>query len=133
MPEGRTTLSARALRIAAVIGLLVSGAVHLKLYLDGYSALPVVGPLFLTHVAASVAVSLWIVVGSRTILPALAGIALEAGALVSLGIAFAGSFFMAAERGMRPLTVVTIVSEVLAVIVLGLLLYGRSRARGSTA
>lgn len=75
----------------------------------------------------------WLVVGSRTTIPAVAGIALEVGALVSLGIAFAGSFFMAAERGVDTTIVATIVSEVVAVVMLALLLYDRSGAQESTA
>lgn len=132
MSEGRTALSATALRYVAVIALLVSGAVHLQLYLGGYSGLPVVGPLFLVHVAASVAISLWLVVGSRTTLPALAGIALMVGALVSLGLAFAGSFFMAAERGVDTTIIVTIASELVAAVTLGLLIYDRTGSAGST-
>jgi hypothetical protein len=127
VPSSRL-FSTRALRLAAVVALLVSGAAHVQQYVDGYSAFPVVGPLFLMHAVAAVGVSAWLLATSDSAWPPVTGMLLELGALGSLAIAFTGSFFSASERGLRPVIVVTIVSEVVAVVVLALLLRRRARA-----
>lgn len=47
----------RLFRYGGALLVLASGAIHLSLYLDGYSAIPRIGTVFLVNVAASVLIA----------------------------------------------------------------------------
>jgi hypothetical protein len=49
------------LRILAAAAVLVSAAVHLKVWVDGYRDLNIIGPLFLLNVVAGVVIALLLV------------------------------------------------------------------------
>ena len=71
------------LRAIGVVLLTVQGVVHLQLWLDGYRALPTIGPLFLAGIVAAFAVAAALAVTSRPLV-AVAGIALSAGQVGAL-------------------------------------------------
>jgi hypothetical protein len=79
------------LRVVVAGAVLVSGVVHLKLWVDGYRDIPVVGPMFLLNVVAAgviaVAVLVW-----RHWLPPLAA--------VGLGAATLGAFVVSTTVGL---------------------------------
>lgn len=60
---GMHSLWVNALRAALAVAVLVSAAVHLYVYVRGFSAIPIIGPLFLANViggaAIAAAVALW--------------------------------------------------------------------------
>lgn len=45
------------MRMLAAVGLLVSGAVHLWLWFDGYGSLEVIGPAFMVNAAAALVIA----------------------------------------------------------------------------
>lgn len=80
------------LRAIGVVLLVVQGAVHLRLWLDGYRALAVIGPLFLAGVVAAFVLAAALAVTPRPIV-ALGGVALAAGQVVALVLASTTGLF----------------------------------------
>ncbi|MGH3447847.1 MAG: hypothetical protein ACRDP4_09520 [Nocardioidaceae bacterium] len=78
-------------RVLAALAVLVSAAVHLRLWFDGYNDLSVIGPLFLLNVIAG-AVIAGLVVFWRHWLPWLL--------VFGFGVATLGSFVTSATVGM---------------------------------
>jgi predicted lipoprotein with Yx(FWY)xxD motif len=85
--DTRTTLPEIALRLIGAGLLLATGAIHLDLYLTGYSTIPTIGVLFLLQVISAFAVGLLVLAtGRRLIAAGGAGFAVStlAGYLVAL-------------------------------------------------
>ncbi len=121
------TQSADTLRYLGAALVLVVGAIHLQQYLDFISDVPTIGELFLLNAAGAGAVAVMLAARPRS-LGALSGIALSAGALVSVVISLLSSLFDYSEPSVRLPIVLAIASEAAAVAVLMAYL-ARRRAR----
>ena len=122
------------LRVVGGLATLVVGAIHLQQYADFIKDVPTIGTLFLLNGFAAGVVCLTL--GTRGRVPGvLGGIALSAGALISLAIArFAsGGLFDYVEPTVRGPVLISIVAEVIAVLSLAtyLAVSVRSSARSS--
>ena len=118
------------LRLAGVAALLVVGVVHVQQYLDGLADVPTIGVLFVLNALGAAAAVVMLALRPRT-LGALTGIAVAGGAIVSVLLALAGrGLFNYDEPDLRAAVVVALVSEIAAVLALGLwLLRDHARTR----
>lgn len=90
-----------ALRLATAATVAASGYLHTQLYLDGYRAIPVVGPLFLLQASASYAVAALLLFTAPPLLKAAAaGTAL--GALIGFAASRTVGVFGFTESGLQP-------------------------------
>lgn len=131
-------ITARRLSVVSAALILVGGYAHLCLYRHGYRFIPTIGVSFLIQAVASAVVAAALLVkggrihmGRRSValpqLTRLSGIGLSVGTLVALGIAHTpGGLFQFREFGLRPApqTLIAIVAESLAVLLLGLAVLG---------
>ena len=119
------------LRLLAAGLLLVIAGVHFQQYVQFMSHVPWVGVLFLLTAAggASIAVALLGPDRDVRLLAALGGIGLAAGSLVSLIIALVSSFAGYHEPTLRAAILVAIISEAIAIPVLGALAAAMLRER----
>ena len=109
---------ATALRYLGAIATLVVGAVHVQQYADFISDVPTIGVLFLLNGIAAGVVAI-LLATRRAPLGALGGIALSAGALVSVLISMTdGGLFDYTEPTFRSAVVIAIVAEAAAVVLL---------------
>ena len=106
-----------SLRYLGAAFMLVVGVIHLQQYLDFISDVPTIGELFLLNAAGAGAIAVMLATRPRG-LGALSGIALSAGALVSIVIALTSSLFDYSEPSFRAPIVLAIVAEAAAVLVL---------------
>lgn len=141
-----TAMTARRLTIASAALILAGGYVHFCLYRHGYRFIPKIGVSFLLQAVSSALLAVALVVlrgGRRRLdrgsvamaqLTRLSGIGLSLGTLTALGIAHTpGGLFQFREIGLRPApqTLVAIVAEFLATVLLGVaLLAERAATRG---
>lgn len=103
------------LRVLAAAGVLVSAAVHLKLWLDGFRDLPVIGPAFLLNAVGGLVIAVLLVTWRHWIPLVLA---------LGFGISTLGAYLISATVGLfgvhevwTGVWVVTAeVSEVLAIV-----------------
>jgi hypothetical protein len=123
------------LRIVGAIAVLVVGAVHLQQYLAyHFSAVAVIGPLFLLNFAGATMIGLGLLVpGSRMRLLhpllALGGIGLAATSIVFLFISEHQSLFGFQEHGYRAAIVIALAAEAVTVVALAAYLAVRERGR----
>ena len=109
---------ATALRYLGAIATLVVGAVHVQQYAGFISDVPTIGVLFLLNGLAAGVVAI-LLATRRAPLGALGGIALSAGALVSVLISMTdGGLFDYTEPTFRSAVVIAIVAEAAAVVLL---------------
>lgn len=109
---------ADALRYLGALATLVVGAVHLQQYADFISDVPTIGVLFLLNGVAAGVVAVLLATG-RASLGALGGIAVSAGALVSLAISMTDAgLFDYVEPGFRVPITIAVVAEAAAVALL---------------
>jgi hypothetical protein len=120
-------------RLVAIVGVLVGGYVHLKLYNDGYRDIPnyALGRSFLVNVVASGAavalLAMW-----RSPLALLAGVGISVGTLGAFVKSRTGAgIFGFAEHGLQPSpeAVMALVAEIAAALVCTALLLRRVRRR----
>jgi hypothetical protein len=122
------------LRTLGAVAVLVVGAVHLEQYVGGYSAVSVIGPLFLLNFVGAT------VIGAGLLLPAarlraihvllaLVGIGLAATSFVFLFISEHRSLFGFQEHGYRGAIVAALVAEAAAVVALMAYLAVHARRR----
>ncbi|KQX65682.1 hypothetical protein [Angustibacter sp. Root456] len=105
----------QAIRWLTAVAVLVSGAVHLKLWFDGFRDIAVIGPSFLLNAGGAVAIAV-LLVAWRHWLPALLA--------VGFGLATLGAFVISATVGLFGVhevwtgtaQVVSAASEVVAVL-----------------
>lgn len=102
------------------------GGVHLQQYLSFIKDVPTVGVLFILNAVGAAGIALALA-GTRNALPAVAGIALCVGALVSVAIALYATLFGYTETWRVP-TVLAVASELVAVAVLAAFIAARRRA-----
>ena len=105
---------ANALRYLGALATLVVGAVHLQQYADFISDVPTIGVLFLLNGLGAGVVAI-LLATRRAPLGALGGIAVSAGALVSVLISMTdGGLFDYTEPTFRSAVVIAIAAEVVA-------------------
>lgn len=112
-----------ALRYAAIVAILLVGGIHLQQYDALLKDVPTIDTLFILNAigAAGIALGIAFLRGRALALPALGGIAVSAGALVSVLIARYSSIFDYAEPTYRTAVVLSLIFEVAAIAILGLL------------
>lgn len=113
----------RALKTVGALLIIGVGVVHLEQYYDFMiKDVPTVGTLFLLNSFGAGAICVMLA-GPFTLLPALAGIGLSLGSLVSIFLArYADSgIFNFREPTWRAPIVVAVALEIVAIVVLGLL------------
>ena len=112
------------MRILAAIAVLVSAAVHLRLWFDGFRSIHMVGPAFMLNAVAGVVIAVLLVVWRRHWLPPLLAL--------GFGVATLGAFVTSATVGLYGVheqwtgfyVLAAAVSEVVAIVV-GLAILGR--------
>jgi hypothetical protein len=118
------------LRVTGALALLAMGALHLQQYLDAeYSSIPTIGTLFILNFVGALVIALGLLVPLERLLPrvgatavsvlALGGAAMGAAAIVFLLISESTALFGFMEAGYRTPIVVALISEGLAVVLLG--------------
>ena len=127
----RTAPAATALRWLAAGLVLVIAGVHFQQYVQFMSHVPWVGVLFLLNAAGGAAIAVALLAPEPTVrgLAALGGIGLAAGSLVSIVIALASSFAGYHEPTLRAAILVAVISEAIAIPVLGALAAATFRRR----
>jgi hypothetical protein len=105
------------LRILGGAAVAAAGAVHLRLWLDGYRSIHAIGPLFLANVVAAglIAVSLALL---RHPLPKLAGIAYAGATLVFFFVSVEHGLFGFREAFSGPEQLAALVAESVAIVAL---------------
>ncbi len=105
-------------RVATGGSVAATGAVHALLYVDGYRAIPVIGPSFLILASGSFAVAVLMLAGAPAIWE-LAAAGLAAGALTGFALSRTVGLAGFVERGLDPApwAPLSVVAEV-AVLVL---------------
>jgi hypothetical protein len=117
------------MRRLGAIAILGVGAVHLQQYLGGYRSIPTIGPLFLLNAVGSGVVAIGLLAPIERILHhrgaeltsgllAGAALAIAAGSLVALFVSENGTLFGFSETGYRPVIVLAIIAEALAIVLL---------------
>jgi ribose/xylose/arabinose/galactoside ABC-type transport system permease subunit len=119
----------RRLQILGALLILGVGVVHLEQYLDFIKDVPTIGVLFLLNAFAAGAIVL-LLASPFALLPAVSGIALSVGSLISIAIAryAASGLFSYREPTWRTPIVIAVALEVAAVAVLSGLEVRRRRA-----
>lgn len=117
------------LRVGGGLATLVVGAIHLQQYADFIKDVPTIGTLFLLNSFGAGLVCLLLATRGRA-LAAVGGIAVAAGALISLGIAryASGGLFDYVEPTFRGPVLISIVAEVIAVLCFAAYLAARARS-----
>ena len=123
------TLISHVLLGAGAAGVLATGADHLYEYtVDGFSAVPTIGTLFLLNFIGATIIGLAMLIPIRRVAPRIAdltrdvldlsGIGLAASSLIALWISETSSLFGFSDFGFRPVIVAAIVAESVAVVAL---------------
>lgn len=113
--------------IAAVL-LATQGSVHLLLWVDGYAAIPVIGPLFLAGAASALILALAVLATDNRMVVS-AGVLLSLGQIASFATASTfGLFGFQTQWSLSGTTGAALWSELLAVVALVGLLLWRQRA-----
>jgi hypothetical protein len=123
-----------ALFVLGAAAVAVSASIHLHLWLDGYSAIATIGPLFLLQAISGYGLALALV-AFRRLLVAVAGAGFLIATLVAFMLSVNGGLFGFEEQWSAPFATVAFVDEALGAAVLLLaVLAVRSSAgtRGST-
>lgn len=115
----------RVMRIVAAVAVLVSAAVHLKLWLDGYRDIKVIGPSFMLNAVAGLVIAV-LTVTWRHWLPLLATVGFGAATLGAFVISATVGLFGVHERWTGGAVLTAATAEVVAIAV-GLALLARVR------
>ena len=110
----------RPLRIAAAIGLLIGGLVHLQLYFEGYRSIDKIGPSFLLNAIASGVVAAALVARQEWFVR-LAGIGLAVGTIIAFILSRQGDgLFDFREEGLEPSPqgIIALIVEIAAIVLL---------------
>lgn len=135
MSSAKEAMVVMKLRVIVAAAILVSGAVHLKLWADGFRDIDVIGPLFLLNAAGAVviagAVVLW-----RSWLPLVAAVGFGASTLVAFVISATVGLFGVHEVWNGGYVITANISELVALVVGLWALYAEgwvTKARGLLA
>jgi hypothetical protein len=137
--EREGTRSVMALRLFGALALLAMGVLHLQQFLGAeYSSIPTIGTLFVLNFAGALVLTLALLAPLERVLPrfgaaavsvlSLGGVAMAALSIVFLLISEHTALFGFMESGYRTPIVVALVSEGVAVALLGA--YAVARFRG---
>jgi hypothetical protein len=115
------------LRATGALGILAMGAVHLQQYLHAYSSVPTIGTLFVLNFAGAVIIGVGLLLpiqrgraGTTGVaLLAIAGVGMAATSIVFLLISEHTSLFGFMETGYGTPILVALISEGIAVLLLG--------------
>lgn len=103
-------------RVIVAIAILVSGAVHLKLWSDGMKDISVIGPLFLLNAVAALVIAVGVLLW-RSWLPLLAAVGFAAATLVAFVISATVGLFGVHEVWTGGYVVTAYVAELVALVV----------------
>lgn len=103
------------MRILAALAVLVSGAVHLKLWLDGYRDIDVIGPSFMLNAVASVVIAA-LLVRWRHWIPLFLALGFGASTLGAFVISATVGLFGVHESWTGGAVLTAAVSEVVAIV-----------------
>ena len=103
-------------RLIVAAAVLVSGAVHFKLWLDGMRDLSVIGPSFLLNAVAALVIAIGVLLW-RSWLPLLAAVGFGAATLVAFVISATVGLFGVHEVWTGGYVVAAYVSELVALVV----------------
>jgi hypothetical protein len=106
---------ARVWRWVAALGVFVSAVVHVLLWVQGYSDIPVVGPLFLLNAIGGIVLSVLLVVWKHW-LPLVGGIAFGAATLIAFLLSTTVGFYGVYDTSPEIDALVAGVAEVVAVV-----------------
>jgi hypothetical protein len=120
----------RSLRYLAAALVLVSGAVHLVLWLDEYREVSIIGPLFLVNVVAAVVIAAALLAKPEGAF-ALAALAFSAATLVAFVLSRTTGLFGFEEAEMDVKAAISIVVEAGAVLATGLWFLATRPAEGA--
>ena len=140
----RSARTLLALRVLGAILILFVGADHYYEYsIDGYSALPTIGTLFLFNFISATAIGLVLLAPLRRLLHSFGQTAVQLAALSVFGIAATSliallvsehtKLFGFMESNYRPAIIVAIASEAAAAVCLALLFVVSHRTKRSTS
>jgi len=121
-------MTARVTRLSAAVLLVVGGLIHYDRWSAGYRHIPGIGPLFMANCVMSIAIAATLVV-TRRATAATAGIVLAAGSLVALVLSRTTGLLGFTETTWTPQAINTLLSEVAAILTLGVVLGLQLRAR----
>lgn len=119
------------LRLITAAGVIVSGAVHLLLWQDGYRDIDVIGPLFLLNAVAGAAIGVAVIVW-RHWLPLLAAVGFGASTLVAFALSTTVGLFGISEEWSGTDVLTAAISEAVAVVAGLAALVAENRARVSS-
>jgi hypothetical protein len=106
-----------AVRAALSVTLAVSGVAHAYLYVHGYRFVPTVGPAFLIHGSAFVALAILILLGGPRWLHWAAGLA-ASGSLIAFALSRTVGLLGFVEHGWEPpYGPLTVIAEILTVLI----------------
>jgi hypothetical protein len=119
---------ARWLRVLGALLIAGVGAVHLQQYVSFIDRVPTIGVLFLLNAFAAGAICLMLA-SPFTLVPAISGVAVSVGSLISIAIAryAASGLFDYREATWRTPIVIAVALEIAAVVVLAALELERRR------
>jgi hypothetical protein len=98
------------LRLVVIASLLGSAWVHYDLWRNGFSAIKIVGPLFLVNAVAGVVIALLVLL-LRHWLPALAAVGFGAATLAAYVLSLTIGFFNVHEQFVSPAEVWGVITE----------------------
>lgn len=113
--------SSRALRWALAGLVLVGGIIHLQQFLDGFSSIPIIGPMFLANALASGAIAA-LLIWRRESLWVIGGAAVAAGSLVAFLISRGPGLFGYVSTTFEAPEILAVTVETAAVMVAALIL-----------
>lgn len=116
------------LRLITATAVVVSGAVHLLLWQDGYRDIDVIGPLFLLNAVAGAAIGV-VVLGWWHWLPLLAAVGFGASTLGAFALSTTVGLFGISEQWSGTDVLTAAVSEAVAVVAGLAALVAENRAR----
>jgi hypothetical protein len=122
------TVSDLAIRISLSAMLALSGVIHAYLYIQGYRYIPTIGPAFLWQASVFCALAVLIVAGGPAWLR-WAGAALSVAALIAFALSRTVGLSGFIERGWdpSPQATLSVISEVLAVVLVAVSVVGSRR------
>lgn len=104
------------LRLIVAVAVLVSGAVHLKLWADGFRDISVIGPSFLLNAVAAVVIAIAVLLW-HSWLPLLAAVGFGAATLLAFVISATVGLFGVHELWTGGYVVTAYVAELVALVV----------------
>ncbi len=116
--------TSRTLRIALAALILIGGLIHLQQFFGGFSAIPIIGPMFLANAIASAVVAALLVWRTEAIW-VIAAAAIAGGSLGAFFISRGPGLFGYVSTTFELAEAVAVISEVAALLVAGAILAKR--------